>query len=180
MVIPVGVTRANVRASTRLWSVDCLAPRINSLGGDELIWPGWPLATRLEESARVRSATRPQLRETTRPIRKRRLRNAARGLDFVFIVRISDALMSLALFKHARQQIFVILPAWRVSRRKGGTVAAATPQRVGKRMRLCRLICAIVFGEADPPAGDTPAATEDVLLTQRGGYNDVSSVAACR
>src|SRR4029077_20487014 len=105
VITPSGVTRANVRRSTRPWRADCPPTGVNSSRIDEPTWSAWSPGARLEESARVRSVTRPQVRETRRPIRKRRLRNAARGLDFVFIARISDAPMNLVLFKNACQQI---------------------------------------------------------------------------
>jgi hypothetical protein len=43
-------------------------------------------------------------------------------------------------------------PLSRVPLNKGGTVAAATPQRVGKRMRPCRLMYFCAFGNSRSPS----------------------------
>src|SRR2546429_1231185 len=82
----------NVRAPTR--------DRLTPVRLDEFASPcpppgGLPVA---------RSAANTAARKANSPINRGRLRKVGRGLGFVFIVRISDQWMNLALFKNARQR----------------------------------------------------------------------------
>jgi hypothetical protein len=77
--------------------------------------------------------------------------------------RISDELMNLVLFNNTRQQI--------------STAPPGLQQRQAIFLPSVRAGLAF-FGKADPPAGDAPAATEEVLSIQPGGYNDLGVAVA--